>query len=87
MEEDLVKDQAQIDQAPKGSRMSGAQVPDSSPSSPRLPQREIDWNDTPWQQDIFDNNEDMQAVQNAIVTLNVALTVRFLIVLFLTMFF
>jgi hypothetical protein len=37
MEEDLVKDQAQIDQAPKGPGMSGAQVPDSSPSSPRLP--------------------------------------------------
>jgi hypothetical protein len=37
MEEDLAKDQAQIDQAPQGPGTSGAQVPDSSPSSPRLP--------------------------------------------------
>jgi hypothetical protein len=36
MEEDLVN-QAQIDQAPKGPGTSGAQVFDSSPSSPRLP--------------------------------------------------
>ena len=42
MEEDLVKDQAQIDQALKGPGTSGTQVPDSSPSSPRLPRREID---------------------------------------------
>jgi hypothetical protein len=33
----LVRDQAQIDQAPQGPGTSGAQVPDSSPSSPRLP--------------------------------------------------
>jgi hypothetical protein len=59
MEEDLVKDQAQIDQAPRGLGTSGVQVTDSSPSSLRLPQRQIDWNDTPWQQDIFDDNEDM----------------------------
>jgi hypothetical protein len=48
VDEDLVRDQAQIDQVPQGSGTSGAQVPDSSPSSPRLPLREIDWNDTPW---------------------------------------
>jgi hypothetical protein len=47
-EKDLVRDQAQIDQAPKGPRTSGAQVPNSSLSSPRLSRREIDWNDTPW---------------------------------------
>jgi hypothetical protein len=87
MEEDLVKDQAQIDQAQKGPRTSGAQVPDSSPSSPRLPRREIDWNDTPGQEDIFDDNEDIRAVRNTIVTLNIALMVSFLIVLFLTTFF
>jgi hypothetical protein len=52
-----------------------------------LPRREIDWNDTPWQEDIFDDNEDMRAVQNAIVTLNVVLTVSFLLELFLTMYF
>jgi hypothetical protein len=52
-----------------------------------LPRQEIDWNDTPWQEDIFDDNEDMQAVQNAIVTINVALTVSLFLVLFLTTYF
>jgi hypothetical protein len=73
--EDLVRDQAQIDQAPQGPGTSSAQVPDSSLSSPRLPRREIDWKDTPWQEDIFDDNEDMRAVRNAIMTLNITLTV------------
>jgi hypothetical protein len=39
--DDLVKDQPQIDQAPRGPGTSGAQVPESSSSSPRLPRREI----------------------------------------------
>jgi hypothetical protein len=47
MEEDLVRDQAQIDQAPKGPGTYGAQVFDSSSSSPRLLRWGIDWNDTP----------------------------------------
>jgi hypothetical protein len=55
----LVKDQAQIDQAPRGPGTSGAQVPNSSPTSPRLPRREIDCNNTPWQDDIFEDNEDI----------------------------
>jgi hypothetical protein len=52
-----------------------------------LPRREIDWNDTPWQEDIFDDNEGMQAVRSAIVTINVALKVSLLLVLFLMMCF
>jgi hypothetical protein len=36
VDDDLVKDQAQIDQAPGGPRTSSAQVPYSSPTSPRL---------------------------------------------------
>jgi hypothetical protein len=36
-DDDLVKDQPQIDQAPRGPGTSGAQVPDSSSPSPRLP--------------------------------------------------
>jgi hypothetical protein len=63
--DDLVKEQPQIDHASRGPRTSGAQVPDSSSSSPRLPQREIDWNGTPWQNDIFEDNEDMQALQTS----------------------
>jgi hypothetical protein len=45
--EDLIRDQPQIDQAPRGPGTSGAQVPKSSSSSPRLPRREINWNGTP----------------------------------------
>jgi hypothetical protein len=40
-----------------------------------LPRWKIDWNDTPWQDDIFKDNEDMQALQTSIVTINHALTV------------
>jgi hypothetical protein len=37
VDNNLVKDQAQIDQAPGGPGTFGARVPDSSPTSPRLP--------------------------------------------------
>jgi hypothetical protein len=47
-DDDLVKDQAQIDQVPRGTGTSGAHVPKSSSSSPRFPRREIDWYNTPW---------------------------------------
>jgi hypothetical protein len=43
----LIKDEPQIHQAPRGPGTSGAQVPESSSSSPRLPRREINWNGTP----------------------------------------
>jgi hypothetical protein len=46
--EDLVKDQVQLEQAPKNPGSSGTPIPNSSSSSPTLPRREIDWNDTPW---------------------------------------
>jgi hypothetical protein len=49
--EDLVRDQPQIDLAPGGPGTSGAQVPQSSSSSPRLPRWSINWNHTPWQED------------------------------------
>jgi hypothetical protein len=51
--EDLVRDQPQIDLMPGGPETSGAQVPPSSSSSPRLPRRSINLNHTPWQQDWF----------------------------------
>jgi hypothetical protein len=73
--DDLVRDQPQIDLAPKGPGTSGAQVPPSSSSSPRLPQRTINWNHTPWQEDWFEDNEDMHAFHTSIVTINCALTV------------
>jgi hypothetical protein len=41
--EDLVRDQPQIDLAPGGPEASGAQVPPSSSSSPRLPWQSINW--------------------------------------------
>jgi hypothetical protein len=68
--EDLVRDQPQIDQAPRSLGTSGAQVPQSSSSSPRLPRQEINWNRTPWQDDIFEDNEDMQALRTSIVTVS-----------------
>jgi hypothetical protein len=48
--EDLVRDQPQIDLALGGPETSGAHVPLSSSSSPRLPRRSINWNHTPWQE-------------------------------------
>jgi hypothetical protein len=41
-----------------------------------LPRREINWNHTPWQEDWFEDNEDMQALWTSIVTINTALTVN-----------
>jgi hypothetical protein len=73
--EGLVRDQPQIDQAPGGPGTSGAQVPQPSSSSPRLPRWSINWNHTPWQEDWFEDNEDMQALRTSIVTINTALTV------------
>jgi hypothetical protein len=73
--EDLVRDQPQIDLAPGGPETSGAQVPPSTSSSPRLPRRSINWNHTPWSEDWFEDNEDMQALRTSIVTINNALTV------------
>jgi hypothetical protein len=76
--EDLVRDQPQIDQGPAGPGTSGVQVPPTSSSSARLPRREINWNHTPWQEDWFEDNEDMRALQASIVTINNALTVSYL---------
>jgi acyl carrier protein phosphodiesterase len=73
--EDLVRDQPQIDLAAGGPEASSAQVPPSLSASPRLPRRTINWNHTPWQEDWFEDNEDMQALQTSIVTINNALTV------------
>jgi acyl carrier protein phosphodiesterase len=71
----VVGDQPQIDLALGGPETSGAQVPPSSSSSPRLPRRSINWNHTPWQEDWFEDNEDMQAVRTSIITINNALAV------------
>jgi hypothetical protein len=76
--EDVVGDQPQIDLAPGGPETSGAQVPPSSTSSPRLPCRSINWNHTPWQEDWFEDNEHMQALWTSIVTINNTLMVSFL---------
>jgi hypothetical protein len=72
---DVAGDQPQIDLAPGGPEASGAQVPPSPTSSPRLPRRSINWDHTPWQDDWFEDNEDMQALQTSIVTINHALIV------------
>jgi hypothetical protein len=46
--EDVAGDHPQIDLMPGGLEESGAQVPPSSTSSPRLPRRSVNWNHTPW---------------------------------------
>jgi hypothetical protein len=76
--DDLIKDQPQIDQEPGGPETSAAQLPKSFSSSPRLPRREINWSGTPWQDDIFEDNEDIHALRTSIVTINDALTVSLL---------
>jgi hypothetical protein len=68
-------DQPQIDLAPGGPEASGAQVPPSSTSSLKLPRRSINWDHTPWQDDWFEDNEDMRTLQTSIVTINHALVV------------
>jgi hypothetical protein len=75
---DLAGDQPQIDLAPGGPEASGAQVPPSSTSSLRLPHRSINWDHIPWQDDWFEDNEDMQALRTSIVTINHALIVSYL---------
>jgi hypothetical protein len=72
---DVAEDQPQIDLASEGPKASGAQVPPSSPSRTRLPRRSINWDHTPWQDDWFEDNEDMQALQTSIITINHALIV------------
>jgi hypothetical protein len=72
---DVAEDQPQIDLAPGGPESSGSQVPPSSTSSLRLPCRSINWDHTPWQDDWFEDNEDMQALQTIIVTINHTLIV------------
>jgi hypothetical protein len=44
-------------------------------SSLKLLRRKINWNHTPWQEDWFEANEDMQALRTNIITINTALTV------------
>jgi hypothetical protein len=75
---DVADDQPHIDLAPGGREASGAQVPPSSTSSLRLPRRSINWDHTPWQDDWFEGNEDMRALQTSIVTINHTLIVSFL---------
>jgi hypothetical protein len=74
----VAEDQPQIDLAPGDPETSSAQIPPSSTSSLRLPRRSINWDHTPWQDDWFEDNEDMRALRTSIVTINNALIVSFL---------
>jgi hypothetical protein len=42
-----------------------------------LPWHTINWNHTPWQEDWFEDNEDMQALPTSIITINNTPTVSF----------
>jgi hypothetical protein len=72
---DVVEDQPQIDLALRGPEAYGTQVPPSSTSRLRLPRRSINSDHTPWQDDWFEDNEDMQALQTSIITIKHALIV------------
>jgi hypothetical protein len=72
---DMAEDQPQIDLAPGGPGVSGAQVPPSSTSSLQLPRQSINWDHTPWQDDWFEDNEDMRALHTSIITINHTLIV------------
>jgi hypothetical protein len=74
-EKDVAEDQPQIDLTPGGPEASGLQVPPSSTSSLRLPCRSINWDHTPWQDNWFEDNEEMRALQTSIVTINNTLIV------------
>jgi hypothetical protein len=76
--EDLMKNQPQIDQVPRGPRTSGGQVPRIFFFEFEVTATEINWNGTPWQDDIFEHNEDMHALRTSIVTINHALMVSLL---------
>jgi hypothetical protein len=53
------------------------QQPGSTPSTAQgLKSGEINWNGTQWEGDIFDDDEDMKEVCQAILTLNQAITVN-----------
>jgi hypothetical protein len=71
---DVAEDQPQIDLVPGGPGVSGAPVPPSSTLILRLPRRSINWDHTHWQDDWFEDNEDMRALQTSIVTINHTLT-------------
>jgi hypothetical protein len=73
--EDVARDPPQINLALGGPEASSAQVPLSSTSSPSLPRRSINWDHTPWQEDWFEDNEYMRALQTSIITINHALIV------------
>jgi hypothetical protein len=43
---------------------------------PSMGRRDVDWNGTPWEGDIFKDEEDMKEVRRAILTLNQAFAVN-----------
>jgi hypothetical protein len=51
-------------------------VPGSTLTAQGLKRGEINCNDTPWAEDIFDDDKDMKEVRRAILTLNKAYMVR-----------
>jgi hypothetical protein len=69
-------DQAQIEQPQQDPETVGGEVPGSTLTGPRLGRRDIDWNGSPLDEDIFEDDEDMKEVHRVILTLNQAFTIN-----------
>ena len=71
--QDIRPDQAQIDLPPLGQEATkeGGQDPSTSGAAGQpYVSDEIDWNGTPWEEDIMADHEDLMAVKGAIITLS-----------------
>jgi hypothetical protein len=74
--QDPAVDQAQIEQPQQDPKTASGEVPGSTSMGHNFGRRDIDWNDTPWEGDIFEDDEDMKEVRRAILTLNQAFTIN-----------
>jgi hypothetical protein len=69
-------DQAQIEQPQQDPKTAGGEALGSTSMGTCLVRWDIDWNGTPWEGDIFKDDEDMKKVHWAILTLNQAFIVN-----------
>jgi hypothetical protein len=68
-------DPAQIEPPQEDLERTGVQAPGLTQTGRSLRQEDIDLTGTPWERDIFEDDEDMKDVRRSILMLNQALTV------------
>lgn len=71
----LTADPIQIKPSEGNPETTGVQAPGSTSTGPSLRHEDIDWTGTPWEANIFDDDEDMMEVRQSILTLNQSLIV------------